>query len=557
MRLVIGLALAGCVWGQTPPQVAETTTKEEPATFKARVNLVMVPVVVRDRLGRAIGTLKQEDFQLLDKGKPQLITRFSLEKPGNGSGKPGKGAPKTADPAAALEAPQRYVAYLFDDVHLRFEDLARVRDAAWTHIRDSLGASDRAAIYSTSGQTESEFTDDKDRLRGTLFTLAPRPVARSIMQDCPDVGYYMGDLIYNHNDTMALNAATSEAMACAHLDANSRSAAESMARAAASRAIAAGGHETRLALGMVRDVIRRMASTPGQRVVILASPGFLTMEDHQETSELLDRAIKASVTINTLDARGLWVEGMDMSRQVYDLDSSRIKAQYEHSANTANADVLAELAYGTGGTFFQNNNDLAEGYRKIGDVPQYMYVLGFSPQNLKLDGSYHSLKVTLRTGAGLTANARRGYYAPRHLSDPVETAKEEIREAIFSREEIRELPVELHSQFFKPSNETARVTVVAQVDLKGLKFRKTDDARNADELTIAAVVFDHNGNFVTGVQKVVSMRLKDETLAARQTSGITVRSTFDVKPGGYLIRLVVRDAEGQLMTAQNGAVDIP
>src|SRR5205823_5878903 len=135
--------------------------------------------------------------------------------------------------------------------------------------------------------------------------------------------------------------------------------------------------------------------------------------------------------------------------------------------------------------------------------------------------------------------------------------KEEIREAIFSREETHEIPVELHSQFFKPGNDTARVTVLARVDLRGLKFRKTDDARNANELTIAAVVFDRNGNYVTGVQKLVSMRLKDETLAARAGTGITVRNTFDVKPGGYLIRLVVRDAEGQLMTAQNGAVDIP
>ena len=66
-----------------------------------------------------------------------------------------------------------------------------------------------------------------------------------------------------------------------------------------------------------------------------------------------------------------------------------------------------------------------------------------------------------------------------------------------------------------------------------------------------------NGNLVTGVQKLIEMRLKDETLAARANTGITVRSTLDVKPGAYLIRLVVRDAEGQLMTAQNGAVDIP
>jgi len=558
MRLVIGLALAGCAWGQAAPQVAETITKEEPATFKARVNLVMVPVVVRDRQGRAIGTLKQEDFQLLDKGKPQLITRFSLEKAGGAAGKDGKNPQNSGGaPSSPVEAPDRYIAYLFDDVHLQFADLARVRDAAWAHIRDSINGTDRAAIYSTSGVTQTEFTDDKDKLRGTLFTLLPRPAARTSMQECPDVSYYMGDLIQNHSDTMALNAATVEAMACAHLDANSRSAAESMARSAASRAIAAGSHETRLALGMVRDVIRRMAATPGQRVIILSSPGFLTIEDHLQTSELIDRAIKANVTINTLDARGLYVEGMDMSQRVFNMDASRVKAEYERATDRANSDVLAELAYGTGGKFFQNNNDLKEGFHTIAEAPEYMYILGFSPQNLKLDGSYHSLKVALRTPAGLSASARHGYYAPRHLSDPAETAKEEIREAIFSREETRELPVELHSQFFKPNNDTARVTVLARVDLKGLKFRKTEDARNANVLTIAAVVFDRNGNFVTGVQKVVSMQLKDETLAARAASGITVRSTFDVKPGAYLIRLVVRDAEGQLMTAQNGAVDIP
>ena len=47
--------------------------KDEPALFKARVNLVQVPVVVRDRQGKAIGSLKKEDFLLFDKGKPQYI----------------------------------------------------------------------------------------------------------------------------------------------------------------------------------------------------------------------------------------------------------------------------------------------------------------------------------------------------------------------------------------------------------------------------------------------------------------------------------------------------
>jgi hypothetical protein len=52
--------------------------------------------------------------------------------------------------------------------------------------------------------------------------------------------------------------------------------------------------------------------------------------------------------------------------------------------------------------------------------------------------------------------------------------------------------------------------------------------------------------------------LRDQTLENRLGSGITVKSNFDdVKPGSYVIRLVVRDSEGQLMAAANGAVEIP
>ena len=50
MRFGLILALAVCAFAQDPPkpekEIAETITKDEPATFKARVNLVMVPVVL-------------------------------------------------------------------------------------------------------------------------------------------------------------------------------------------------------------------------------------------------------------------------------------------------------------------------------------------------------------------------------------------------------------------------------------------------------------------------------------------------------------------------------
>jgi hypothetical protein len=70
-------------------------------------------------------------------------------------------------------------------------------------------------------------------------------------------------------------------------------------------------------------------------------------------------------------------------------------------------------------------------------------------------------------------------------------------------------------------------------------------------------VFDRNGNYVTGTRKVVEMRLHDATLEKVLNSGITVRTNFDVAPGSYVIRMVVRDSEGQTMAARNGVVEIP
>jgi len=116
--------------------------------------------------------------------------------------------------------------------------------------------------------------------------------------------------------------------------------------------------------------------------------------------------------------------------------------------------------------------------------------------------------------------------------------------------------VELHTQFFKSSDTSAKLSVLARIDVRQLRFRKAD-GRNADSLTVTAGLFDRNGNFVNAMEKTVDMHLKDETLSTRLNSGITVKSGFDVTPGSYFVRIVVRDAEGQKMAALNGAVEIP
>ncbi len=218
----------------------------------------------------------------------------------------------------------------------------------------------------------------------------------------------------------------------------------------------AGDTESRLALGVLKDIVRRTSLMPGQRNVVLVSPGFLTPLMESEYMELIDRAVRSQIIISALDARGLYtiLPGGDVSRFSSGNVGAQfmtLKLQYQNASAAAESDVTATLAEGTGGTFFQNNNDLDEGLRRASTAPEYYYVLGFSPQNLKLDGSFHSLKVTLKNPEKLTLQARRGYYAPRRVADASEEAKQEIEDAVFSQEELHDLPIGLHTQFSSPA----------------------------------------------------------------------------------------------------------
>ncbi len=100
--------------------------------------------------------------------------------------------------------------------------------------------------------------------------------------------------------------------------------------------------------------------------------------------------------------------------------------------------------------------------------PEYVYMLGFTPQNLKNDGSFHALRVTIKpNNASLGIQARRGYYAPNKLADAEATAREEIGSALYSREDLQELPIDLHTQFFKLDGNLARLAVLlVTLDLK-------------------------------------------------------------------------------------------
>jgi hypothetical protein len=77
---------------------------------------------------------------------------------------------------------------------------------------------------------------------------------------------------------------------------------------------------------------------------------------------LIAKALPAVVVIDTLDAKRLTV-----------------------TPHEEKNDGMAELADGTGGSFYHNSNDLLQGFRELGMAPETMYVPGFAPSDEATD----------------------------------------------------------------------------------------------------------------------------------------------------------------------------
>ena len=557
---------------------ASTSTDDSATRFRVNVRLVLTRVVVRDAKGDAVGNLNKEDFELFDDGKKQVISNFDAEHLPAASAltaaspvvTPG-GAPAPTSSTPAF--PSRYVAYVFDDLRLKFGDLARVREAAQRRMSE-LAATDRIAIFSTSGQTVLDFTDDRSKLQETLNNLTPRPRQAGTEHECPNMTMYEADLIENKHDPQAIQTAENDYLACSGAlstlasqtqKSNMAATARPFVESTAIQVLSIGTEDSRMNLRTLLEIVRRMSALPGQRRVVLVSPGFLTPQLEFDYNQLIDRALRAQIVINSLDARGLYVilPGGDASEPGR-VDNPIVGASFNVASHTmydiqsasAERDILAALSNATGGTLFQNNNDMNEGLRRLADAPESWYVLGFTPQNLKNDGKYHTLKVRLANRSKFDVQARHGYFARKKEENEAEEAKREIEDEMYSSEEMHELPVVLHTEYFKPSDDTAKLTVLTRIDVKRLRYKQEQD-RNHNDLTVVTAVFDRNGNFLQANQKVVQMRWKSETLQAKLGSGITLRTSFDVKPGRYMVRVVARDTEQQGMSAENGAVEIP
>lgn len=577
----LALALAFGIRAQSsavPPPALQSSQESAPA-IKAETVAIPVRVVVRDRKGRPVANLKKEDVEVYQDGQLESISNFTAISgaPNSAQGESGESgvstAPVSPDKATVSTqaqpalAPQRYLALFFDDMHLQSKDLDYTTADAAKYLA-SLPATDHFAIVTASRQGELAFTADRSKLHDAIMKLQihPAPAGKvsaatvPIPTGCPAIDYWEADAILNGSGMAAsgvLQDAKMDLWTCSHTD--SKSLPDRVAAAivlnTARAALAQAEVQTETVLQRVEELVRSMSSLPGQRVIVLISPGFLYKTHRRQLSDLIDRAIQSDVVVNSIETRrGFNLAAMAQSWNRPEVQLGAVESQAGSDSQTA----MADIAHSTGGRIFVGATDYASAFSHLAVAPEFYYLLAYSPSNPPADGKYHAIKVKLATRLNFTVETRRGFYAPSHAETAEETATREINDALFSNEEEHGLPVKFEMQVLRGAAGWQNIVVKADVDVSHLGLRSINGL-SQDNLRFAAIVFDADGYYLAGSSKNVLMNLDSATVTqlAKSNTGYRVDMDFYARPGQYTVRLVVRDSNDERISAENASVTIP
>ena len=241
--------------------------------------------------------------------------------------------------------------------------------------------------------------------------------ATELNSDCPNLNSYEAYELANGIDPDLLNLKVREYLECSQFRVP-QSTAEQAVLMIAQHYWELCRSNSENTLRGVRALVDRMAELPGRKMIVLTSSGFLTGRLELDLDEVIQRARRAGIVINSLESRGLtaYVPGVDVTKQTpirsprTAIQAQIVDAQTQTRGEFALDDGIAALAIGTGGRMFENNNDLAAGYRDLSAVPETIYVLGISVGDAQ-DGKFHALKIHLKNGHHGSIEARPGYLA--------------------------------------------------------------------------------------------------------------------------------------------------
>ena len=372
-------------------------------------------VVVRDAQGKPVAGLHLGDFRVLSDRHPESICEFLAEEPrGPQTTRAMAEDRETSQPSAGSpNLPQHFAAFLVDDYHLATQDLPLTREAVDHSVVKALQSGCRVGLFSASGAISVGFTEDHHELSQALAQL--RPHSRFLRGGyCPDLTPYHAQKILEGSDPEALRLGVAMTFLCRCRCPTSVDTAVSTAMLISVHSDIAAAHT----LQALNQVASRLEDLPGLRTLTIISDGFLMGTHLEEVETLVDRAVRQHISISAFDPHELCSlaatgDTGESGQSLAPRDALAAEKMARRSSE-ADAEVLSELADGTGGEWVKNSADFNAGLR-WSDSPGPSYLLGVSPPSATSSGEFHRIKVTLIDHTHLRVQARHGFYLPRQV----------------------------------------------------------------------------------------------------------------------------------------------
>jgi VWFA-related protein len=550
---------------------SQSYVPEETGAIKVQSTIVDLTVTVRDANGKLVTGLKQSDFEIWDQGKKQTVSGFNMELAHPPAIKvPEHVETQSAPPAPPPSVPPRFLGFYFDDQNMSAADLVFARKAAEGFVGKNMEETDRAGVFTSSTTVTQQFTSNKQQILDTLAKLVSHQRGSNFgSTSCPRITPYEAMQIVQMFDTHsdAFDLALAQAVQCncnSQADANCAVEQSRLVQTQAATVLSVSESFAQESLGVLGDVIRYMGRMPGRRMLIMCSSGFFSRTDKVQHAQdrMIDSALKAGIVINTLDAKGLaadWVGGnpADGPPNLVPLNGmmNALQDRIVSDEREVSNDSMAVLASSTGGKFFQNSNDLGGGLVEIAALPEVSYALSFYPDDLKENGSYHSLKVRVPGMRDVSISARAGYFAQSHEKGSPSAKFQKLTKQVMAGDTLTEVGTDVTTQSGTIATGESALKVIVHVNGKSLAFKKENDIRN-ERLIFITALFDLQGHYLGGNEAVMDMNLKDATYAQISKDGVDARTTLQAPPGTYRLREVVQEVVAGRLSASSHTVEI-
>ena len=529
---------------------AQRNRRQRQAQFNdtTTVTVVEVPVQVTSG-GDPLRGLTRDDFELLDGRKPVEITGFEMVDLSAVEGK------VTDEPVPV--AARRHFLLLFD---LRFsapDSVGRAQDAAADLVLRELHPTDLAAValYDTRPRLVLGFTSDRSQLRQAIATLGKIETGQAVRDPLglviSDMGGELptGDSLGDTSDRAGLD---SEAMLS-----QARSELAGL-QAAADRGRAAS--DIAALTSSMSELAAWMGTIQGRKHVVFLSEGFdssivvgnrgLTSQEQDRMLELQQAAADGqSWRVDNQEIYGSTAAQSAMNKMLTAFREADCAIQTVDvsgevlTEGQSNRDSLLMMARDSGGELFSNFTDLGEAMSEMLERTSVTYVLAFQPKDLKYDGKFRRLRVRLRNAPrGTNIVHRPGYYPPKPYAqtNPFERTLTSAQQ-VMGGVEAGEIDATVLAAAFPAASGKAYAPVLIEASgedlIGGLQ-------QGTVPLQVYAYALDEHGIVRDFFVRAMGLDLAQAGAALRQ-SGLKYWGHFDLDPGSYSVRILIRnDATG-------------